>query len=925
MENNLKERRVRNLTKTLAVVSLLAPVSGYSLGIGDIKLHSALNQNLDAEISLVVSAGEKASDIKVNLAPPDKFDEAGVPWASFLSKIKFSTIVRPNGSLIIKLSSREAVKEPFLDLLLEVSWPKGSLYREFTVLLDPPAVYKHATAPVLTDYENYEPERAFIQQRQPKQRPQRSAGDSVSGASEYGPTQRNDTLWKIAERASRQEGVSVEQMMIAMYEKNPRAFYKENVHALLAGKKLKIPEREVVLKFSRKQALAEYNRQTKTWKNRLAPAPVETVTDKKDTPDNQLTLVAPTQADVAEKATITPENEQVTAKKKADDVTAKTVEKEAVSTVNPVNDAIQAKVAELEKQLAMMQQIIALKDQQLAALQNQLQTKPAVQPENVQTTPPEQPGTVANPVIQQKPAIPEIKPAIKPEPLPESSSYSDYLWIGGFGGGILSLLGWLWWRKHKLEVQTDNESLFTSLIMGEKNESKGFVSSSSEKDSVENVDAEGKSSFLNELTFGDFDSFDTAEGEIDPVSEADVYLAYGRYQQAEELMRDVIKDQPGRDDCKLKLLEIFYSSQNKQAFETYANELAQAGKKDDLGFWAKVTAMGSEICQDATLFSSQVAGFSSKDNSDIEKEAPKLVESNNVEKNEVNEVKENNLNLSSFGEKFDIRAVKETPEKAESLLDFDLISFKDEGIVERKNNESIDFDFEKKSVNLFKSHDIEKQEMTDHKDNISGLSTFGESLNNESVKELRPNKDSLLDFDLSFFEDEAIDEQKNNESIDFDLSNIAPKIEESNDSHEKVVNKLSNAQVNDEFESFNFDFSSNEIEAKGINDIDNYEFTDSLTDNSSALNVSLADDTFDRNFNLDRPKSELNEQEIDQEDGLDVYDLTDMDELETKLDLAKAYIDMSDMDAAKDMAYEVLEKGTAEQKKIAQALLNDLE
>ena len=82
--NKLKESRVRNLTKTLAVVSLLAPSSGYSLGIGDIKLHSALNQNLDAEISLVVSAGEKASDIKVNLAPPDKFDEAGVPWTSFL-------------------------------------------------------------------------------------------------------------------------------------------------------------------------------------------------------------------------------------------------------------------------------------------------------------------------------------------------------------------------------------------------------------------------------------------------------------------------------------------------------------------------------------------------------------------------------------------------------------------------------------------------------------------------------------------------------------------------------------------------------------------------------------------------------------------------------------------------------------------------
>ena len=66
------------------------------------------------------------------------------------------------------------------------------------------------------------------------------------------------------------------------------------------------------------------------------------------------------------------------------------------------------------------------------------------------------------------------------------------------------------------------------------------------------------------------------------------------------------------------------------------------------------------------------------------------------------------------------------------------------------------------------------------------------------------------------------------------------------------------------------------------------------------------------------------EQDFDDQDRFDVFDLTDMDQLETKLDLAKAYIDMSDADAAKDMAWEVLEKGTAEQKKIAQALLNDL-
>ena len=295
---------MRNLTKTLAVVSLLAPASGHSLGIGDIKLHSALNQNLNAEVSLVVSAGENTADIRVNLAPREKFDAAGVPWSSFLSNIKFAAVTSANGTVLIKLSSKEAVKEPFLDFLLEVSWPKGSLYREFTVLLDPPTAYN----PVLSRSETVESNPAVILQPQVKQNRQVSTERSLSVANEYGPTRRNDTLWKVAERASSQAGVSVEQMIIALYEENPHAFYKENIHALSAGKILKIPKKERVLTVSRKQALAELNRQTDTWKNRWAPALIEAVSDKKTMPDNQLKLVAPTAAEVPENINIAPEN-----------------------------------------------------------------------------------------------------------------------------------------------------------------------------------------------------------------------------------------------------------------------------------------------------------------------------------------------------------------------------------------------------------------------------------------------------------------------------------------------------------------------------------------------------------------------------------------------------------------------------------------
>lgn len=850
---SVKESSVRNLTKTLAIVSLLAPASGYSLGIGDIKLHSALNQNLNAEISLLVSAGEKASDIKVNLAPPDKFNEAGVPWASFLSKIKFTTVAGANGSVIIKLSSREAVKEPFLDLLLEVSWPKGSLYREFTVLLDPPAAYEPATIPVLSPFGIDEPEQqAVIPQRQLKQARQVSAERS----SEYGPTGKNDTLWKVAERAGRQEGVSAEQMMIALYEKNPHAFYKENVHALSAGKTLKIPEREAVLKFSRKQALAEYKRQTKAWENRLAPAPIEgeTAPVKKDTLDNQLTLVAPTEAAIPENAIIAPENKSVPARKADETVPTapKAGDKEGASASAPINDALQGKVAELEKQLAMMQQILALKDQQLAALQNQSQVKPVV-PEKPAQTIPSQTETV-KPALPQQPTQPVIKPAVPQkqvqpvaQPIPETTSSLNTYLIWGGGAAVFAMLAWYGVRRRNLNEKTAGLNLFASENSAESHEYKDFFSAPTEKDNVKNADPFGVNSLFSEFTFGDFDSFDTDQGEIDPVSEADVYLAYGRYQQAEELMREVIKDQPDRDECKLKLLEIFYSNENAEAFEAYAHELAEAGKRNDVEFWAKVTEMGGELCQDSALFSNGMDKVAPKSIQLSKSDAMDSVESNLLKKEAVSGINESDLNPSS---------------------------------------------------------------------------SFEESFNNEALEEISRTTN---DDPVSFAND--VDDEKNNQAIDFDLNLFT---EETTGLDESFNVETQAVKEDIVFESFDFDFSSTEPEIKESDEdaliIMGDDESDYSTDKSSGSSYNFANDFFNSEADNDIKAAavELDGHDFDQQDGFDVFDLTDMDQFETKLDLAKAYIDMSDADAARDMAWEVLEKGSVEQKKIAQALLNDL-
>jgi pilus assembly protein FimV len=109
-------------------MSLLAPMTAHSLGVGELKLHSALNQKLNAEIGLSLSAGEHLDDIKVTLATPDQFDKLGISWSYFISKIQFKPIVKSNGKVVIKVTSDQILQEPILDFLLEVSWPSGEIF-----------------------------------------------------------------------------------------------------------------------------------------------------------------------------------------------------------------------------------------------------------------------------------------------------------------------------------------------------------------------------------------------------------------------------------------------------------------------------------------------------------------------------------------------------------------------------------------------------------------------------------------------------------------------------------------------------------------------------------------------------------------------------------------------------------------------------
>ena len=836
MVKNVKESVVRNLTKTIAAVSLLAPASAYPLGVGDIKLHSALNQNLDAEIALLLSAGENIADIRVRLAPPEKFDEAGVPWSYFLTKIKFEAVTRADGSVFVKLSSTEAFKEPFLDFLLEVNWAKGNLYREFTVLVDPPVAYSQPIIPVVEKAEQQVEDLPQQVEDLPvvASTPEKVSADVADTV--YGPTRRSDNVWKIAEQTNSYDDVSIEQMMMAIYEANPKAFYKDNVNALMAGQSLRIPEREIILKLSQKQASAAFRKQNKEWEGRVLDKEQEQQTVSDSSADNaKLELVAPVESEIGEAVVVVAEKDA-----SVDSIVDLKTEKTDVSA-SEESLVLQAKYEKLEQQLLKMQQELALKDQELAALQSQKTVTTVPEIEKIQTeatktkvdskqdpvdTTKVKPVAKIEPKAKVKPKTkPKKKPVVQPEP---ESGFMPW-GLGGSGVAILGLLGWLFWRKRKAEEELESESMFASaskinLPGGASEISVPVVDDNSSYD----VGAVGESSFLSEFTPSDFDAFDTDQNEVDPISEADVYLAYGRYQQAEDLMRQAIEDQPERDECKLKLMEIFYANENTGSFEEYATELVDSGKHNDQEFWLKIVEMGAELIPESSLFTEQ------------------------------------------------------TGDKAV----FEINTSEDDSVVE---------------------------------ENLAGKAD-AEAVDNEEPQD--ESNDEVADFDLSVFDEDKTEseveteEKTDNSDIDFDLSVF--NLDEPSADQSKDVEEMESVEFDTLSEVETDEKSSEEIELKVETVVD-----DSVDSEQTEEQTESFDD-FDFDFDSDTKASDDSGIESSFDLDIGVSDLTDMDELETKIDLAKAYIDMGDLDAAKTIAEEVLEKGNEEQKIAAQAIIDQL-
>ncbi len=597
----------------VAAMLLLSVVQqAFALGLGEIDMRSALNQPMEAVIELTSSAGTKLEDIEVSLATLEEHSRAGLSRAAILSN--FNLVVERNraGNAIIRISSDELVREPYLEFLLELDWPRGRLLRQYTVLVDPPVTIPATPAIPATPVSR--PATPAPVARAPAPRPvQRpvtapatvSVAPRPAAADEYGPIRRSETLWNIAEQVRPGSDISMQQMMLALQRANPGAFVDNNINRLKAGVTLDVPGRDEILSVSAREARAETSRQYEQWKtNRSQPA-VAAVTQQPDAMPEQEADVSP--ADTGSRLQLTaPESDAVSgAALPGDPASSDTaagnqelqqqlaLATEEVAAGRAQSEELQSRVGELEEQITTMKRLLELKDNEFASLQQSITSS-----EEQQTAAPvADDAKVPAGVTAETPD--DVMPAeedtaelgLSDQAAGLVNRLLDNPLLAGLGVLVAMLLGGFLWASTR--SRAESSFLDDSMTMqGQLAETGGRETDFPVQD-VSVRETEMPAADASPVMDDDVDG--------DPVTEADVYLAYGRIQQAEDVLLAALQAKPDNADARLKLLEVYNTGGNTAAFDHSAAAFHEMfGETDER--WQKIATMGLAMSPHNALY-----------------------------------------------------------------------------------------------------------------------------------------------------------------------------------------------------------------------------------------------------------------------------------------------------------------------------------
>ncbi len=1009
--------RLRKLALAVGLASALSAEVASALGLGGIKLNSSLNQPLDAEIKLLQARDLSSKEILVNLASKMDFQRAGVDRLYFLSGLRFQVVVDSPTGPYVHVTSKQVIREPYLNFLLETQWPSGRILREYTLLLDlpvfndqSPKAVNSAQSPALQPVATPQPKAQPVV-TEPAPRPTSTQRSSAQGDNVYGPVGDSDTLWRIALRVRPGRQVSVQQTMLAIQRLNPDAFINGNINLLRKGQVLRVPTARDINAVSGRQAVSEVAFQNSKWSEGSDTQPMAAQLEASKRIDNK--VAEPTVVEGRVKLASASSNEsavqgQGQGATESDGVTEAlqnelAISQEELDKVSRDNSELRDRISDLEEQMQTMERLVEVSNQQMRALQ--LASKESASEAITETTAPE---PVAAPVpAPSEPVVAakaEPQKAVKMAAKPAEKSLFDMLMdnlLYIFAGIVaLGAAAFLVMRRRQQAQENDSEAVDLESYGDSYNEDEEDLSLDEQELEEEDSDLYDQDIDLDELDELDEEDNVAAESQTDDaVGEADIYIAYGKLDQAEEILLNALDNgnYDDEDELRLKLLEVYSEADDLQKFDTHY-ALLMGGENTDVQSQAtkfRSKFVGAPEFVTSDLDESVNVGDSAGDgllddgfdldlsDMDLSAEPSDDAEvdfSADIEDEFTLDVSEDEVD---DGLSFDLSDEEDTEEGDELDIDIqfdDELESADDSTTEAEDEISLDLDFElPEGVEDIAFDDIDEQLNAD----LEGLElpeTGLESLEFEESGESEPatlqeSADKVdfdeadVNFDLDMDEDFGSLDSKLEEletSTDLVGQEFEPqetlteeKVVEDSNLEPAEFDELAIDDLDDSFEGFDNDFSDiddelDALESSAAADLGEDFTADVETEAKPEFEHELEievdseqEPEFDLAADLGLDDSDFLELDDDQDDGFvqsvsdlptpedvleledtagdelsdDLDFLADTDEASTKLDLARAYIDMGDNDGAKDILDEVVAEGTDEQRQDAEELI----
>jgi len=933
-----------------------------ALGLGEIDTRSALNERFAAEIELLDTRDLEASEVIASLASTDDFRRVGVERFFFLTGLQFDVVRNSRGNLVITATSNQPITEPYLNFLVEVLWPSGRLLKEYTVLLDPPTFTHSAAAPVAA------PQRETtdiasagrIQRDQPSASPssvspaQSSRPTAIRSSTDgtYGRTINSDTMWAIASQTLPSNNVTPQQNMIAIQRLNPNAFIDNNVNLLKEGVILRLPSESDAQQTTNSDAIAEINEQNRAWRsgtparavaaNNAEQTPTQQTQGQADaaaidatsrgpgnadaaadTNDGRLRIVAADSAGVVDGTNNTGASEAETSV--AGDPAAQQRIEALARQVDELTYQLDLQKRGVEEQISSREKQINLKDQQISQLQAQLRAA-------------NEAGNQASSQASTTDTVAEATPF-----------WQQPMVLGGVLAGLAFLLAGVLFKRRQsnaadeLEIEdfdtaepnfelADSASELATPIADA-----DLVSDLSDADEALAGAAQDEASLSEELStaldddelsdddlFGPADS-DSSDGNdksaqtTDVISEADIYIAYGRYPQAIALLQGAVESNPADHAVRVRLLEVCAETKDAQGYAEQSSLLKQFC--DDAGPLSAADSLYSSLDED---FRTQVdelttttdvqadddsilsgaAGAAAGAGAAVVAGAAALFSSDSADEESATD-EDSGSEAEPFA--FDT-TVTDNSDVDAPLDDFEL-------------DLDTDLDADLGEVDEFSAPEVPSVNTDEFATNVDMEPAILDQRVEQPLDDAIESAEAVEDFelDLDLDSEESLDD-----SVDASLADISLDAESDlgtdlDTDIDTGIELDATAELADSVE-----FESLEQTGSDLNDTLDLE----LPDETSELERVVAEADDDQL--LDEIERSLDELEADglltpelDEDAQFSFD-DDADTSATKLDLARAYIDMGDDDGAREILGEVISEGDSNQQGEASELLNKL-